>query len=81
MQAGRRPRRPRRQVRYMGMFDKAGDVAKKAEEQMADHPEQTEKYSDQGIEKGGDALDRLTGGKYADQVDKGQRTADEKIGE
>ncbi|GAB3599935.1 hypothetical protein GCM10027446_32440 [Angustibacter peucedani] len=62
----------------MGMFD---DLKAKAEEQIAKHPDQVEKFSDQAIEKGGDAVDKATGGKYADKVDQAQHTADEKIGE
>jgi hypothetical protein len=72
---------PDRREPAVGLFDKAKDLEEKAKQQMAEHPEQTEKYSDEGIEKAGDAVDRLTGGKYADQVDKGQRAADEHIGE
>lgn len=72
---------PDRREQPVGLFDKAKDLEEKAKQQMAEHPEETEKYSDQGIEKGGDAVDRLTGGKYADQVDKAQRAADERIGE
>lgn len=72
---------PERRERPVGLFDKAKELEEKAKQQMAEHPEQTEKYSDEGIEKAGDAVDRLTGGKYADQVDRGQRAADEHIGE
>lgn len=37
--------------------------------------------SDQALERGGDAADKATGGKYADQTGKGQQAADERIGE
>ena len=43
----------------------------KAKEMAGEHSEQV----DQGIEKGGDFLDEKTGGKYAEQVDKGQKAA------
>ena len=41
----------------------------------------TEKASDAGIEKAGDAVEDKTGGKGADQIDKAQEAADAKIGE
>ena len=62
----------------MSFFDSAkeklGDLSK-------DHPDQVEKFSDQAIEHGGDAADKATGGKYADQVDSAQGKADESIGD
>lgn len=45
----------------MGVFDKAQDLGK-------EHSDKVE----QGVEKGGDAIDEKTGGKHADQVDQGQ---------
>ena len=62
----------------MGTFDNLRD---KAEQAAADHPEQAEKFSDQAIERGGDAADKASGGKYAEQVDKGQSQADKRIGQ
>lgn len=44
----------------MGIFDKAKDAAKGHEEQIG-----------QGVDKGADALNEKTGGKYGDQIDKG----------
>ena len=61
----------------MGMFDEIKDKAEKA---MQDHPEQVEKYSDEAVERAGDLVDKLTGDKYADQVDKAQQAADDRIG-
>lgn len=61
----------------MGMFDEMKDKAAKL---AADHPDQVEKISDQVIERGGDAADRATGGKYADKVDMAQEKADDSIG-
>lgn len=52
----------------MGIFDKAKDMA-------SDHSEQV----DQGIEKGGDTVDDRTGGKYSEQIDKGQSAADKHL--
>ncbi|WP_432565110.1 antitoxin [Kineococcus sp. SYSU DK003] len=48
---------------------------------MPDFNDITEKASDAGIDKAGDAVDQKTGGKFDDKVDKGQQAADEKIGE
>lgn len=61
----------------MGMFDEIKDKAEKA---MQDHPEQVEKYSDEAIERAGDLADKVTGDKYAGQVDKAQQAADDRIG-
>jgi hypothetical protein len=61
----------------MGMFD---EIKNKAEKAMRDHPEQLEKYSDQALERAGDAVDKATGDKYADQIDKAQRAGDDHIG-
>lgn len=61
----------------MGMFDEIKDKAEKA---MQDHPDQVEKYSDEALERGGDLVDKLTGGTYADQVDKAQQAGDDHIG-
>ncbi len=54
------------------------DNVKKAAE---DHPEQVEKFSDQAIDKGGDAADQATGDKYGKQVDTAQEKADDAIGQ
>jgi hypothetical protein len=40
-----------------------------------------EKVSDAGIDKAGDAVDAKTGGGHAEQVDKAQQAADQKIGD
>ncbi|MBA8795418.1 hypothetical protein FHX74_003054 [Friedmanniella endophytica] len=52
----------------MGLFDKAKDLA-------AQH---SDKIS-QGIEKAGDLIDQKTGGKYADQVDRAQDFARDRV--
>lgn len=57
------------------------DLKKKAQDAAGDHPEQVEKFSDQAIDRGGDAADKATGGKYDGQIDKGQEQADQRIGE
>jgi hypothetical protein len=58
-------------------FDELKD---KGEKLAADHPEQTEKYSDEAIERGGDEADKLSGDKYSSQIDQGQKKADDAIG-
>jgi ABC-type nitrate/sulfonate/bicarbonate transport system substrate-binding protein len=62
----------------VSMFDKAKDQAQKAAQ---DHPDQVEKFSDEAIERGGDAADKASGDKYSDKIDKGQQAADQRIGE
>jgi MT0933-like antitoxin protein len=58
------------------------DSAKEKLQELADdNPDQVEQLSDQAITHGGDAVDRVTGGKYAEHVDQGQVKADEAIGE
>ena len=41
----------------------------------------TEKASDAGIDKAGDAVDQKTGGKGAGQIDKAEQAADDRIGQ
>jgi len=62
----------------MGMLD---DARQQAEKAAKDHPERVEKASDEALSRGGDAADRVTDGKYADQVDKAERAGDEKVGD
>jgi hypothetical protein len=54
----------------MGIFDKAKDA-------LSEHSE----HVDTGIEKGGDFVDDKTGNKYAEQVDKGQDFAADRVRE
>jgi MT0933-like antitoxin protein len=56
-------------------------ATEKLQELAKDHPEQVEQLSDQAITRGGDAIDSVTGGKYAEQLDQGQAKADGAIGE
>ena len=62
----------------MSFFDSAKE---KVSDLSKDHPDKVEEYSDQAIEHGGDAVDKATGGKYAEHVDTAQTKADESIGE
>jgi len=48
-----------------------GGLADKAKDAAAKHPDQVE----QGIERGGDAVDERTGDKYQGQVDQAQEKA------
>lgn len=58
------------------------DEAKKKVTELADqHPDKVESLSDQAIERGGDAVDSATGGRYADKVDHAQERADDAIGD
>ena len=61
----------------MGLLD---DAKAKLQDLANDHPEQVENLSDQAIERGGDAVDTATGGKYAEHIDTGQAKADDAIG-
>ena len=61
----------------MSQFDNLRD---KAEQAAQDHPEQVEKFSDQGLDQAGDAADGATGGRFSDQIDQGQQRGDDAIG-
>ena len=61
----------------MGAFD---DMKNKATQAAQDHPEQAEKYSDQALDKTGNAADGATGDKYSSQVDAAQKKGDDAIG-
>ncbi len=50
-----------------------GDFVDKAKDLAAENKDKVE----DGIEKAGDFIDEKTGGKYADQVDKGQEAAED----
>ncbi len=64
--AGRSPaRRPRRDIDLKGLVNKARDTLRK-------NPDL--------IEKGGDAIDKATGNKYAEQVDKAQDAVRKAVG-
>ena len=62
----------------MSFLDKAKE---KAAELAAKHPDKAEMVSDKVIGAGGDALDKATGGKFADKIDDAQRKADDTIGQ
>ncbi|MEW1891674.1 MULTISPECIES: antitoxin [unclassified Streptomyces] len=54
----------------MGMLDKIKDMIK-------GHPDQAR----QGVEKGGDFVDKKTGGKYEGQVDSAQQKMNDQLGD
>lgn len=54
----------------MGIFDKAKQFA-------ADNPDKVR----EGIEKVGDEIDKRTGGKYADKIDRVQEEAAKRLGD
>ncbi len=54
-----------------GLGDKANDFAKS---------EKGEQLSDAALDKGGDAADKASGGKFGDKIDAGQDAADKKVG-
>lgn len=61
----------------MGFLD---DAKQKLTDLAEQHPDQVESLSDQALERGGDAVDSATGGKYAEHVDQAQAKGDEAIG-
>lgn len=58
----------------MGMFDNMKD---KAEELAKEHPDQV----NEGLDKAGDFANEKTGGKFEDQIDKGQDFARDRVGD
>lgn len=62
----------------MSAFDNIKDQASKA---ASENPDKVEQFSDQGIEKAGDAVDQKTGGKFSDKVDQAQQAGDQRVGD
>jgi hypothetical protein len=56
-----------------------GKLGKKAQDLLG--TEQGEQRSDDALDKADQFLDEKTGGKHADQLDKGRQVADEHIGD
>ncbi|HEY3561745.1 MAG TPA: antitoxin [Kribbella sp.] len=56
----------------MGMFDNMKD---KAEDLASEHPDQV----NEGLDKVGDFANEKTGGKFEDQIDKGQDFARDRL--
>lgn len=55
----------------MGLMDKANDFL---------NSEKGEEITDQALQTGADAANKVTGGKYADHIAHGQHMADERLG-
>ncbi|GAA2087247.1 MULTISPECIES: Rv0909 family putative TA system antitoxin [Brevibacterium] len=55
-----------------------GDIANKAKDAL--NSDKAEQITDTGLDKAAAAADKLTGGKYTEQIQKGRDAADEKIG-
>ena len=61
----------------MGLGDKIGELAQKAQEMAGKHPDKVE----QGIEKAEGYADERTGGKHSDLIDKGADQLKRRLGE
>jgi conjugal transfer/entry exclusion protein len=61
----------------MGISDKLGNLARKAQELTREHPEQTE----QALNKAEHIVDQKTGGKYSEQLDKVAEQLKQRLGE
>ena len=62
----------------MSQFDNLRD---QAEGQLAEHSDQVESVTDQGLDRAADAVDDATGGRFSDQVDEAQQRGDDAIGD
>ena len=60
----------------MGLLD---DAKQKAEDLKKSNPDKVEGVSDQALDKGAGLADKVTGGKYDDQVDSAKSKADDAI--
>lgn len=59
-------------VDFGGLGDKARNFA---------NSDKGEEMTDAGIDKAGDAADRMSGGKFGDKIDAGEDAADRKVGD
>ncbi|MGL5860454.1 MAG: antitoxin [Phycicoccus sp.] len=62
----------------MSIFDSAKE---KIQQLAEDNPDKVEQFSDQALERGGDAVDGVTGGRFAEHVDTAQAKGDEAVGQ
>ncbi len=60
----------------MGMFDKMKD---KAGQMASENKDKLDAAAEQAVQKTGDAVDSVTGGKFADKVDEVQAKADQEV--
>lgn len=56
-----------------------GDLANQGKDAL--NSEHGEQISDQALEHGGDAADKVSGGKFGEQIDKGKEWADGQVGQ
>ncbi|NKN51555.1 antitoxin [Clostridioides difficile] len=65
----------------MGLFDKAKDAISDHQDDIKNQASQNSDQVEQGIDKAGNAVDDKTGGKFSDQIDKGQDALKDKLGD
>lgn len=64
----------------MGLFDKAKDAISDHQDDIKNQASQHSDQVEQGIDKAGNTVDDKTGGKFSDQIDKGQDALKDKLG-
>ena len=65
----------------MGLFDKAKDAISDRKDDIKNQASQHSDQVEQGIDKAGNTVDDKTGGKFSDQIDKGQDALKDKLGD
>ena len=65
----------------MGLFDKAKDAINNHQDDIKNQASQHSDQVEQGIDKAGNTVDDKTGGKFSDQIDKGQDALKDKLGD
>lgn len=65
----------------MGLFDKAKDAISDHQDDIKNQASQHSDQVEQGIDKAGNTVDDKTGGKFSDQIDKGQDALKDKFGD
>ncbi|WP_288717887.1 antitoxin [uncultured Cutibacterium sp.] len=65
----------------MGLFDKAKDAVSDHQDDIKNQASQHSDQVEQGIDKAGNTVDDKTGGKFSDQIDKGQDALKDKLGD
>ena len=65
----------------MGLFDKAKDAISARQDDIKNLASHHSDQVVQGIDKAGNTVDDKTGGKFSDQIDKGQDALKDKLGD
>ena len=65
----------------MGLFDKAKDAISDRQDDIKNQASQHSDQVEQGIDKACNTVDDKTGGKFSDQIDKGQDALKDKLGD